>query len=164
MQPVELWLGLYGTYGTSVAFATAAWVIFHTGYAILFALILALVQSMGQEPRRRRAPAQAPTHQQVHDPQQGAADQCREQVGPPADEQVRNAQQQAQRDPAQSLKTTASRSAAHSKVLLTRRPCSAGPSARAAASPRRAGRRPRSGAVPAHRQRGAWIRSGRSWR
>ena len=53
MQPVELWLGLYGTYGTSVAFATAAWVIFHTGYAILFALILALVQSMGESLIRR---------------------------------------------------------------------------------------------------------------
>ena len=60
MQPVELWLGLYGTYGTPVAVATAAWVIFHTGYAILFALILALVQSMSESLIRRAWTRRAP--------------------------------------------------------------------------------------------------------
>lgn len=60
MQPVELWLGLYGTYGTSVAVATVAWVVFHTGYALLCALILALLQVLGESaagrPWARRAP------------------------------------------------------------------------------------------------------------
>lgn len=60
MQPVELWLGLYGTYGTSVAVATAAWLIFHTGYAILFALVLALVQSLGESAIRRAWARRAP--------------------------------------------------------------------------------------------------------
>lgn len=53
MQPVELWLGLYGTYGTSVAVATVAWVVFHTGYAILLAMLLALAQVLGEFVIRR---------------------------------------------------------------------------------------------------------------
>lgn len=60
LQPVELWLGLYGTYGTSVAVATTAWVIFHTGYAILSALILALAQLMGESLIRRVWTRRAP--------------------------------------------------------------------------------------------------------
>lgn len=60
MQPVELWLGLYGTYGTSGVVATIAWLLFHTGFAALAALAMALLQTIGeqvvQRPWARRVP------------------------------------------------------------------------------------------------------------
>lgn len=53
MQPVQIWLGLYGTYGTSVALTTAAWLIFHTGSTAVLVLILALVQALAEARIRR---------------------------------------------------------------------------------------------------------------
>lgn len=55
MQPVQIWLGLYGTYGTSVALTTAAWLVFHTGSTAVLVLILALVQALAEAriPRAR---------------------------------------------------------------------------------------------------------------
>lgn len=53
MQPVQIWLGLYGTYGTSVALTTAAWLVFHTGSTAVLVLILALVQALAETRIRR---------------------------------------------------------------------------------------------------------------
>lgn len=46
LQPVQLWQGLYSTYGMAGVMAAVGWLAYHCGFSILAALTLATVQAL----------------------------------------------------------------------------------------------------------------------
>lgn len=48
LQPVQLWHGLYATYGMSGILASAGWLIHHVGFCCLVGLALATTQSLAE--------------------------------------------------------------------------------------------------------------------
>lgn len=48
LQPVQLWQGLYGTYGMAGLIAAAGWLIHHCGFSLVVALALAAVQALAE--------------------------------------------------------------------------------------------------------------------
>lgn len=48
LQPVQMWHGLYTTYGMAGILASAGWLIYHCGFAMVAALTLASCQSLAE--------------------------------------------------------------------------------------------------------------------